>query len=59
MNARAVLLAPADRDHADPVRADLGRPQHPLRLRHGMAFAEIVAILLDMLQHDSAVPDPA
>jgi hypothetical protein len=25
----------------------------------GMAFAEIVAILLDMLQHDSAVPDPA
>ena len=24
-----------------------------------MAFAEIAAILLDVLQHDSAVPDPA
>jgi hypothetical protein len=33
VNAWAVLLALADRDHADPVRADLGRPEHPLGLR--------------------------
>lgn len=29
VNAWAVLVAPADRDHGDPVRADLGRPEHP------------------------------
>jgi hypothetical protein len=33
VNASAVLVAPADRDQADPVRADLGRPEHPLGLR--------------------------
>jgi len=29
VNAWAVLIAPADRDQADPVRADPGRPEHP------------------------------
>jgi hypothetical protein len=29
VNAWPVLAAPADRDQADPVRADLGRPEHP------------------------------
>ncbi len=60
VNAWAVLVAPADRDQADPVRADRGRPEHPRWASGaGMAFAEIAAILLDVLQHDSAVPDPA
>ena len=40
------------------VPASAGRST-PLGLRRRMAFAEIAAILLDALQHDSAVPDSA
>jgi hypothetical protein len=44
-----LILAPADRDQADPVRADLGWPEHPAGLQAPeIAFAEIVVILLDV-----------